>query len=441
MAAVRVLSVVGMIAATVCRCGSELSSDGFCLDCGWLSTACKCARIAPVEVSANGHRDGVVEVDVSRRRDTLTSLDELHERFQRYLYLPDLVAVDVAAAVIVAHRSGGDPLWMFLVSPPSSGKTEILQSLTDCTEVYKLSSLTGQTFASGFKGRNSSLLNRLEDRGLSFLLLKDFTTVLSLHRDARSDIMGALREIYDGEYSKDFGNGQTVSWIGRLGFLAGCTPVIDRHHQVLATLGQRFLMLRLPPEDRDTITARSLATRGHEAEMRSELRDAMRSFLDAVSVRGHLLSVEATEHVVAVSRYATQGRTGVERDGYSREILVLPELEVPARFAKAAAALLCGLVAIGYDEARALEVVARVGRDSMPQVRVAVLEQLAGGFPVSTPDLANGTDLPISTVRLVVEDLTAIGLVERSGSGQDLRWTLAADGANTIKALAIGDAK
>jgi hypothetical protein len=366
------------------------------------------------------------------------SLGELHERFQRYLYLPDLVAIDVAAAAVVAHRAGGDPLWLQFVSPPSSGKTEILQSLTDCPEVYKLSSLTGQTFVSGFKGRSSSLLNRLEDKGLSFLVLKDFTTVLSLHRDARSEILGALREIYDGEYSKDFGNGQSVSWTGRLGFLAGVTPVIDRHHQVLAVLGQRFLMLRLPPEDRDTLTARALATRGHEQEMRAELREAMRAFLAGVPPASGSLSPEATAEIVAVSRYATQGRTGIERDGYTREILVVPELEVPARFAKAVAALANALMAIGYDEPGALQVVARVGRDSMPQVRVGVLGQLVGEDPASTADLANATNLPISTLRLVAEDLTAIGLVQRSGTGQDLRWTLTTDGTNTIKTLAIG---
>ena len=110
-------------------------------------------------------------------------------------------------------------------------------------------------------------------------MLKDFTTVLSLHRDARSEILGALREIYDGEFSKDFGNGQSVSWSGRLGFLAGVTPVIDRHHQVLAVLGQRFLMLRLPPEDRDAITLRALAMRGREAEIRADLREAMGAFI------------------------------------------------------------------------------------------------------------------------------------------------------------------
>jgi hypothetical protein len=150
------------------------------------------------------------------------------------------------------------------------------------------------------------------------------------------------------------------------------------------------------------------------------------------------LSSEATAEIVAVSQYATQGRTGVERDGYSKEILVVPELEVPARFAKAIAALAGALMAIGYDEPAALDVVARIGRDSMPQVRVLVLEQLSAGAEATTPDLANETNLPVSTVRIVVEDLTAIGVVERLGAGSGLRWRLTQDGHNTIRALAIG---
>jgi hypothetical protein len=112
------------------------------------------------EPSTNG-RPKLEGLDVTREPSTepaatvaggSPSLQELHEQFQRYLYLPDLVAIDVAAAAVVAHRAGGDPLWLQFVSPPSSGKTEILQSLTDCPEVYKLSSLTGQTFVSGFQG-------------------------------------------------------------------------------------------------------------------------------------------------------------------------------------------------------------------------------------------------------------------------------------------------
>jgi hypothetical protein len=238
--------------------------------------------------------------------------------------------------------------------------------------------------------------------------------------------------------SKDFGNGTSVSWSGRLGFLAGVTPVIDRHHQVLSVLGQRFLMLRLPAEDRDTITMRALAMRGHETEIRTELREAMTAFLEGVDPTAGAQSGDVMGGIVAVSRYATQGRTGVERDGYSRAIVVVPELEVPTRFAKAVAALASALMAIGYTERDALEVVARVGRDSMPQVRVLMLQQLVDAEPTATPELSNATNLPVSTARLVAEDLTAIGLVGRTGAGSGLRWALTSDGVNTTKALAIG---
>jgi hypothetical protein len=125
--------------------------------------------------------------------------------------------------------------------------------------------------------------------------------------------------------------------------------------------------------------------------MRAKLRSAMRSFVDGVDCHGAVtLSSEATAEIVAVSQYATQGRTGVERDGYSKEILVVPELEVPARFAKAIAALAGALMAIGYDEPAALDVVARIGRDSMPQVRVLVLEQLSAGAEATTPGRRKG---------------------------------------------------
>ena len=95
-------------------------------------------------------------------------------------------------------------------------------------------------------------------------------------------------------------------------------------------------------------------------------------------------------------------------------------------------------MAMGYDERAALNVVARVGRDSMPQVRVLVLEQLIDAEPTATSDLSNATNLPVSTVRLVAEDLTAIGLVGRQGAGSALRWCLTSDGVTTTKALAIG---
>src|SRR4029450_429760 len=98
-------------------------------------------------------------------------------------------------------------------------KTEIIRSSNDVPVIYPLSNLTAQTFASGFQVRGKeqpSLLTRLDGR---ILTLKDFTTILTMHRDKRSEILAQLREIYDGAYRKEFGNGVVVDWAGKVGLI------------------------------------------------------------------------------------------------------------------------------------------------------------------------------------------------------------------------------
>jgi hypothetical protein len=98
------------------------------------------------------------------------SLRDVHEAFAHWLELPTAdqgpphESVDVALATVVANRMDGDPLWVFLVAPPSGGKTEVIRSLEDVPDVYPLSSLTAQTFASGFerKGTETSLLPKID---------------------------------------------------------------------------------------------------------------------------------------------------------------------------------------------------------------------------------------------------------------------------------------
>lgn len=46
--------------------------------------------------------------------------------FQRWLHLPDPGSLYVTLAAVVANRTAGDPVWLLLVGPPGSGKTEVL---------------------------------------------------------------------------------------------------------------------------------------------------------------------------------------------------------------------------------------------------------------------------------------------------------------------------
>ena len=108
------------------------------------------------------------------------------------------------------------------------------------------------------------------------LILKDFTTVLEMDRTDRGKVLAALREIYDGRWDRDVGTdgGQTLTWTGKCGFLAGCTGAIDRAHAVVNDMGPRSLFLRLPPADLDKIARAALEHMGHEQEMRNELTAA-----------------------------------------------------------------------------------------------------------------------------------------------------------------------
>ena len=191
----------------------------------------------------------------------ITGLESVKKMARRFLHLTleDENVIDIAFATYVANRLGGDPLWVCVIGPPASGKTELIASMDGYASVTLLSSLTPDTFISGkettsAKERNPSLLPHLNGK---LVIVKDLTTIIMKHRDAKSEIFSQLREIYDGRYVKAFGTGKREDWQGKFGILAGVTPVIDREFAINSLLGERFLYCRM--ELRDYAKAAQLA--------------------------------------------------------------------------------------------------------------------------------------------------------------------------------------
>ena len=104
-------------------------------------------------------------------------------------------------------------------------------------------------------------------------MCKDFGSVLSMNRDARAAVLAALREVYDGSWTRHVGTGggRTLTWSGKVGLVAGATPTIDRHHAVMGAMGERFVLFRLPEVDASEQARRALAHAGREKEMRQEI--------------------------------------------------------------------------------------------------------------------------------------------------------------------------
>jgi len=109
-------------------------------------------------------------------------------------------------------------------------------------------------------------------------VIKDVTSILSANRDARAEILGAMREIYDGRWSRTIGSdgGQTLNLTGRIVCIGAVTTAWDRAHDVIASMGDRFVLVRM-----DSTTGRQAAGRhaigntGTEPTMRAELAAAI----------------------------------------------------------------------------------------------------------------------------------------------------------------------
>lgn len=337
-------------------------------------------------------------------------LQALRETFKSHLYLPDAAIVDVTAAVAVANRMNGDALWLGVIAPPGSGKTETIASLNGLPEVHPISTLTKNTLLSGKPGRRNSLLFRMQDDSETLLALKEFTTLLLKRADERDEIIAQMREIYDGKLTKEVGNQEeTIMWEGRLGFIFGVTPVIDNYRSVMALVGERFLYLRLPEVDRVLIAQRALDGQGNEEAMRRELQRAMTEFVESVDIHEVEMPQEHKMQLIHMANVTSWGRTGVMRDEYRLEMQAAPSPEVPTRIVKQLASLYKALVLMGHEDAMTLT--ARVAGDSMPPDRRIALKYLHENPGSSTGDIAQAMRLQGRTALRRLHDLQVLGWI------------------------------
>ncbi len=348
----------------------------------------------------------------------VATFEEYKHFIQGWLELEDTDAVSIVLGSLKAHDLGGIPSWLLIVAAPSSLKTELVRLTEDLEGVYAISKLTPHTLASGLdvKGEEPSLLARLNSEIMAF---KDFTTILEMPFEARQAILAQLREIFDGKYDDTWGTGKELHWKGRLGFLAGVTPVIDKAHAVMAILGPRFLLLRLAPESRPGSAKKAIENEESKSDdsMRQELRAATATFLAGIPAVPVKAPKVFKDWLAAVADFTTRARSAVVRDGSRRELEYAPEPEGPARFAKQLFALLQGITLVHGKEQPTeteLKLIARVAVDCIPFVRWKVIRALrdANG-PLASPTVATRAQLPPTTTARTLEDLQALKIIER----------------------------
>jgi hypothetical protein len=277
--------------------------------------------------------------------------------------------------------------------------------------------------------------------------MKDFTSILSMPREAQRSVLAALREIYDGRWTRRLGNagGLALDWRGKVGLLAGCTHVIDAAHAVTSAMGERFIQCRLSllsDADERAQARAALSRRQTEEHMRKELSAAVSAFFAELSLPRvpRPLPPGVSETIEGLAMFVARARSAVERNAYHRDIESVPPPEVSTRLFLSLKGLLSGLLAIGVPLATAHEFVLRVGFDSIPGLRRSILELLISGGKLLYPQaIADHTGCSVSAVMRALCDLRAHGVVgcEPGAGPHASRWGLT-DWAWAQYQLAVG---
>lgn len=358
---------------------------------------------------------------------------DVEEVFQKWMYLPDAGIVHVTLGTIAANLlPQSPPTWLMTIGAPGGGKTETIRACSDLPGIHFAATLTEAALLSGSAKKDRTadatggLLRQIGDFG--FLICKDFTSVLSMNRDVRASTLAALREVYDGQWTRCVGTdgGRTLSWTGKVGFIGCVTPILDQHHAVLSAMGERFVYYRLPASDPEQQALRAIENAGRSVEMARDLADAVSSLFRTVKVARIGRPNEAERsRFVSLATLAAQARSAVERDGRTREVDLVPESEMPARLAQALLALDEGMRIIGTEREERWRLICKVAFDSLPALRRRVLfAAVRCEVPRTTSDFALMAGHPTPTVRRALEDLVAHGVLRRQklGNGQTDLW-------------------
>ena len=380
------------------------------------------------------------------------TLKQIEDMFDTILLLEDRNLIRLILAVVIGNQiTTRRPIWLMLVAPSSSGKTTALNALLDLEITLKdgqkirptesVSDLTENTFISGMQrsDKETSLLMRIPRGGV--LMFKDFTSILSKREETKKTIMSQLREVYDGSYKKSYGTGESVTWKGKIGAIAGVTEAIYQHLESMSVMGDRFMLYQIPqPNRKDTLRFKLQQEDNGTTEdvqmpkAQQLVHTYMQQAFDMIQDVRIVLDPKTRDEIIDVADFCTMVRSGVITNVFTNQIQFVPAAEMPSRMFEQMLAMASALILIKKVDNPDMEVTGKIdpgdfnllyklAYDSIPVVRRIALRYLAQYTNgVETGALATKTNYPTSVVGTWLEQLNALGIVTRVKRGGFGNW-------------------
>lgn len=376
------------------------------------------------------------------------TIQDVHRAIGAQLHIPpeDRDMIDFTLAVYKSNEMPGDPLWGMIVDASGGGKTELLRSLRKRPDASFLSKLTDKSLVSGYRAprhpkNDPSLLPKLHGK---VLIIKDLSPLLSMRRESRNQILGDLRDAYDGFSDQAWGNIGCVGYESRFTFLGATTLAVERYDSVEQELGERCIKFRARSNETTGKVRRAIGNTGSDDTLREDIAKAINGFLDSLLLlKPAQLSSDGADKLTAIADFVASARSYVPRDR-NHGLRYVPRPEVGTRLGKELAKLYVALAHVrgkAQPDGEDLRTVCRVAEDCLPPNRLTALRVLyASQVPLETAKVAGLVKLPRNTARNALEDLAVLGIVEKSVSesldATDF-WQLSADRRKQVENVAL----
>ncbi len=372
----------------------------------------------------------------------MTKLADIKVEFEKYIVLKDPYAVDVVLATLVGNALiPRDPLWLMMVAPSSGGKSTLLAPCAGVPAVYFLDDLTEKTFLSGYKvkGKETSLLKII---GSGVICFSDFTSILSKNPMSRGEILGQLRLVYDGNFTKRTGTGE-IKWQGKIGFLGAATPDIYHILEASRSMGERYLYYWLnQPSDEEIVKKQeevSMSSREISEAMQPKFQEYIEGIRSYISTKGlPTLNVNVAQlrAVNAAAMFCVSAKATVHTDFKTGKPDALVNKPGVGRDRKMFTTLLHALqlmnayetgitdIPVSDDMVRIVE---KCAWSSVGRERRKILEILSTRDTMLTASEIGATDdfgLPKESVEKYLYVLHAVGLIQMVNRGNAFAWQI-----------------
>jgi len=351
-------------------------------------------------------------------QDEVTSSPSSHDVLE--------LTLATATSLDLSMEDDSPLLWLIIVGPPGSDKTQTLLTLRGTSNTEFLDTLTDHAFVTGYVNDKTGkaaedLLPKLNGK---CLLIKDLTTLFSLREDSVKKILGDLQSIYDGAYAKATGTRGVVRHSSQFTIVGCVTPMtLHRHHRYMSSIGGRFLNYRgveLNEAEMQEGFELLLKTQDRKSKIQ-QLQHLVVEHMEDILTSPFQRSPESAQHQDRLRRLArllAQGRTVIR----SEKVVgtyepVESQMEHPFRALQQlrtlgrALARLHGRAAVTEHE---LELVRRVVLSSIPADRANVLAQFNNhphGLTVKT--CADGIRKSVQWTTQLLKELETCRLIAK----------------------------